>query len=87
MCYAVHVFSVTCRIIHSIRKFQMDLDFVTLLRTFRQIAQIEHFSYAYFRVLFLACDGRRRGDPNGSAPKTYLYRYLENGTEKFLNCR
>ena len=30
---------------------------------FRQIAQIEHFSYAYFRVLFLACDGRRRGDP------------------------
>ena len=31
---------------------------------FRQIAQIEHFSYAYFRVLFLACDGRRRGDPN-----------------------
>ena len=65
MCYAVHVFSVTCRIIHSIRNFQMDLDFVTLLRTFRQIAQIEHFSYAYFRVLFLACDGRRRGDPNG----------------------
>ena len=33
---------------------------------FRQIAQIEHFSYAYFRVLFLACDGRRRGDPNDS---------------------
>ena len=32
---------------------------------FRQIAQIEHFSYAYSRVLFLACDGRRRGDPNG----------------------
>ena len=32
--------------------------------TFRQISQIEHFSYAYFRVLFLACDGRRRGDPN-----------------------
>ena len=31
---------------------------------FRQIAQIEHFSYAYFRVLFLACDGRRRGDSN-----------------------
>ena len=31
---------------------------------FRQIAQIEHFSYAYFRVLFLACDGRRRSDPN-----------------------
>ena len=31
---------------------------------FRQIAQIEHFSYAYFRVLFLACNGRRRRDPN-----------------------
>ena len=25
-----------------------------------------NFSYAYFRVLFLACDGRRRGDPNGT---------------------
>ena len=34
---------------------------------FRQIAQIEHFSYAYSRVLFLACDGRRRGDPNDSS--------------------
>ena len=31
---------------------------------FRLIAQIEHFSYAYFRVVFLACDGRRRGDLN-----------------------
>ena len=31
---------------------------------FRQIAQIEYFSYAYFRALFLACNGRRRGDPN-----------------------
>ena len=32
----------------------------------------EHFSYAYFRVLFLACDGRRRGDPNatsGTSPR------------------
>ena len=33
---------------------------------FRQIAQIGHFSYAYFRVLFLTCDGRRRGNPNGT---------------------
>ena len=33
-----------------------------LLRIFRQNAKIEHFSYAYLRVLFIACDGRRRGD-------------------------
>ena len=53
------------QLIHNIPTFSLDLCCVTLLRIFRQIAQIEHFSYAYFRVLFLACDGRRRGDPNG----------------------
>ena len=52
------------QLIHNIPTFSLDLCCVTLLRIFRQIAQIEHFSYAYFRVLFLACDGRRRGDPN-----------------------
>ena len=31
---------------------------------FRQIAQIEYFSYAYFRVLFLACERKRHGDAN-----------------------
>ena len=50
----------------------MDLCCVKLLRIFRQIAQIEHFSYAYFRVLFLACDGRRRGDPN-EAPDVIIF--------------
>ena len=52
------------QLIHNIPTFSLDSCCVTLLRIFRQIAQIEHFSYAYFRVLFLACDGRRRGDPN-----------------------
>ena len=27
--------------------------------------QIEHYSYAYIRVLFLPCDGKRREDPFG----------------------
>ena len=52
------------QIIHNILKFYLDLCCVTPLRIFRQIAQIQHFLYAYFRVLFLACDGRRRGDTN-----------------------
>ena len=54
------------QLIHNKPKFSLDLCCVTLLRIFRQIAQIEHFSYAFFRVLFLACDGRRGGDPNES---------------------
>ena len=53
------------RIIHNIPKFYLDLYCVTLLQIVRQNAQIETFSYAYFRALFLACDRRRRGDPNG----------------------
>ena len=33
----------------------------------------------YFRVLFLACDGRRRGDPNvQSGDYCAIYRVLEN---------
>ena len=58
------------QLIPNIPTFSLDLCCVTLLRIFRQIAQIEHFSYAYFRVLFLACDGRRRGDPNAFPPKS-----------------
>ena len=53
------------QLIHNIPKFELDLCCVKPLRIFRQIAQIDHFSYAYFRVLFLASDGRGRGDPNG----------------------
>ena len=47
---------------------ELDLYSVTLLRIFRQIAEIEHYSYAYFRVLFLACDGRSRGYLNNNKP-------------------
>ena len=50
------------RIIHNIPKFYLDLYCVTLLQIFCQNAQIEHYSYEYLRVLFLACDGRRRGN-------------------------
>ena len=47
------------RIIHNWPKFYLDLYCVTLLQIFRQNAQIEHFSHAYHRVLFLACDGKK----------------------------
>ena len=50
------------QLIHNKPKFSLDLCCVTLLRIFRQNAQIELFSYVYLRVLFLACDGKRRGD-------------------------
>ena len=54
---------------------------VILLRIFRQIAQIEHFSYVNFRVLFLTCDGIRRGDPNdlegGKNEHQSLFAYFE----------
>ena len=52
------------QLIHNIPKFSLDLCCVTLLRICRQIAQIEYFTYGNFRVLFLACDGRRQADPN-----------------------
>ena len=56
------------QLVPNIPTFSLDLCCVTLLRIFRQIAQIEHFSYAFFRDLFQACDGRRRGDPNAGGP-------------------
>ena len=49
--------------IHNMLKLFLDLYCVALLQIFCQNAQIEHlfiYSYGYLRVLFLACDGRRR---------------------------
>ena len=70
------------QLIHNIPTFSLDLCCVTLLRIFRQIAQIEHFSYAYFRVLFLARDGRRRGDPNGGGSITTVAGTITLGEDK-----
>ena len=53
------------RIIHNRPKFYFDLYCVTLLQIFCTNAHIEHFhTLEYFRILFVACDGRRRGDLN-----------------------
>ena len=41
----------------------LDLYCVTLLQISRHEAQIEHYFYAYLRVLCIACDERRPGDP------------------------
>ena len=51
--------------------------------SFRQKAQIEHFSYTYFRVLILACDGRRRGDPNGG----FEWQYVWNVDKRFAGTK
>ena len=62
----------------------MDLCCVTVLQIICQIAQIEHFSYAYFRVLFLECDGRRRNDPNGRPTWENIHCDLLNGVENTI---
>ena len=73
--------------IPNIPTFSLDLCCVTLLRIFRQIAQIEHLSYAYFRVLFLACDGRRRGDPNVLVTCVMRYESAEACRVNIMFCK
>ena len=40
-------------------------------------SSIFHTMYAYFRVLFLACDGRRQGDPNVPSVRQKKARWSE----------
>lgn len=50
---------------------------VKLVQFFQQDAQIEHYSYAYLQVFFIACD--EKGQDDQIAPTSYyktFYRYI-----------